>query len=54
MYVGTEIPKALIDESVERALEKNISSEDYYTTLNKHTECTKRRNIITRENYKKD
>ena len=52
--MGTELLKSLIDESVKRALEKTKRSEDYYKILNKHTECTKRCNIITRDKYKKD
>ena len=35
-------------------MEKNKSSEEYYKNLNKHTECTKCYDKITRDNYKKD
>ena len=52
--MGSELLKSLIDESVQRALEKNKLSEDYYKNLNKHTECTKCYDKITRDNYKKD
>ena len=52
--MGTELLKSLIDESVKRALEKNKLSEEYYKYLNKHTECTKCFDKITRDNYKKD
>ena len=54
MDLGSELPKSLIDESVKRALEKNKLSEEYYKKLNKHTECTKCFDKITRDNYKKD
>ena len=52
--MGAELLKSLIDESVKRALEKNKLSEEYYKNLNKHTECTKCFDKITRDNYKKD
>ena len=52
--MGTELLKSLIDESVKRALENNKLSEEYYKNLNKHTECTKCFDKITRDNYKKD
>ena len=35
-------------------MEKNKLSEEYYKNLNKHTQCTKCYNKITRDNYKKD
>ena len=54
MGLGSELIKSLIDESVQRALEKSKLSEDYYKNLNKHTQCTKCYDKITRDNYKKD
>ena len=50
----SELLKSLIDESVQRVLEKNKLSEEYYKNLKKHTQCTKCYNRITRDNYKKD
>ena len=52
--MGSELLKSLIDESVQRALAKNKLSEEYYKNLNKHTQCTKCYDKITRDNYKKD
>ena len=52
--MGSELLKSLIDESVQRVLEKNKSSEEYYKNLNKHTQCTKCYDKITRDSYKKD
>ena len=52
--MGSELLKSLIDESVQRALTKNKSSEDYYKNLNKHTQCTKYYDKITQDNCKKD
>ena len=54
MDMGTELLRSLIDESVRCALEKNKLSQEYYKNLNKHTECTKCFDKITRNNYKKD
>ena len=54
MDLGSELIKSLIDESVQRALEKSKLSEEYYKNLNKHTQCTKCYDKITRDNYKKD
>ena len=54
MNEGTELLKSLRDESVQRVLEKNKTTEEYYKNLNKHTGCTKCRNILIREKYKKD
>ena len=54
MELGSELIKSLIDESVQRALEKSKLSEEYYKNLNKHTQCTKCYDKITRDNYKKD
>ena len=54
MDLGSELLKSLIDESVQRVLEKNKLSEEYYKNLNKHTQCTKCYNKITRDNYQKD
>ena len=54
MDLGSELLKSLIDESVQRALEKSKLSEEYYKNLNKHTQCTKCYDKITRDNYKKD
>ena len=53
MDVGSEIFKSLVDESVQRALEKNKSLNEYYKNLNKHTQCTKCYDKTTRDNYKK-
>ena len=36
MNDGIELPESLIDESVQRVLEKNKSSEEYYKKVNKH------------------
>ena len=52
--MGSKHLKSLIDGSVQRALEKNKSSEEYYKNLNKHTECTKCYDKIPRDKYKKD
>ena len=54
MDMGSELLKTLIDEAVQRVLEKDKSSEEYYKNLNKHTQCTKCYDKITRHNYKKD
>ena len=54
MDLGSELLKSLIDESVQRVLEKNKLSDEYYKNLNKHTQCTKCYDKITRDNYKKD
>ena len=54
MDMGSELLKSLTDESVQRAFEKNKSSEEYYKKLNKHTECTKCYDKVTRDNYKED
>ena len=54
MDVGSELLKSLIDDSVQRALEKKKSSEEYYKKLNKHTECSKCHDKITHDNYRKD
>ena len=54
MDMGSELLKSLIDESVQRVLEKNKSSEEYYKNLNKHTQCSKCYDKITRDNYNKD
>ena len=53
MDVSSELLKSLIDDSVQRALEKK-SSEEYYKNLNKHTQCSKCHDKITHDNYKKD
>ena len=50
----SELLKSLIDESVQRALEKSKLSEEYYKNLNKHTQCTKCYDKITSDKYKKD
>ena len=52
--MGSELLKSLIDESVQRALKKNKSTQEYYKNLEKHTECTKCYDKITRDIYKKD
>ena len=52
--MGSELIKSLMDESVQRVLEKNKLSEEYYKNLNKHTQCSKCCDKITRDNYKKD
>ena len=52
--MSSEPLKSLKDESIQRALVKNKSSEEYYKNLNKHTQCTKCYDKITRDNYKKD
>ena len=54
MDVSSEPLKSLIDDSVQRALEKKKSSEEYYKNLNKHTQCSKCHDKITHDNYKKD
>ena len=54
MDVSSELLKSLIDDSVQRALEKKKSSEEYYKNLNKHTQCSKCHDKITQDNYKKD
>ena len=54
MEVGSDLLKFSIDESVQRVLEKNKTSEGQYKKLTKHTECTPCHNIITRESFKKD
>ena len=54
MDLGSELLKSLLDESVQRALEKNKLSEEYYKNLNKHTQCSKCYDKITHDNYKKD
>ena len=48
--MGSELLKSLIDESVQRVLEKNKSSEEYYKILN-NVKCYDK---ITREKSKKD
>ena len=53
MNIGFGLLKPLIDESVQRVLEENKSSEEYYKNFNKH-ECTECHTILTRDNYKKD
>ena len=54
MDVSAELLKSFIDDSVQRALEKKKSSEEYYKNLNKHTQCSKCHDKITHDNYKKD
>ena len=54
MDMTSELLKSLIDESVQRALEKSKLSEEYYKNLNKHTQCTKCYDKKTRDNYKQD
>ena len=54
MDLGFKLLKSLIDESVQRVLEKNKLSEKYYKDLNKHTQCSKCYDKKTRDNYKKD
>ena len=54
MDLGSELLKSLLDESVQRALEKNKLSGEYYKNLNKHTQCSKCYDKITHDNYKKD
>ena len=54
MDLGFELLKSLIGEYVQRVLEKNKLSEEYYKNLNKHTQCSKCYDKITRDNYKKD
>ena len=54
MDVSSELLKSLIDDSVQRALEKKKSSEEYYKNLNKHTQCSKCHEKITHDNYTKD
>ena len=54
MNDGVELPNSSIDESVQRVLEKNKTSEDKFENLNEHGECTKCLTIITRDNYKKN
>ena len=54
MDLGSEVLKSLIDDSIQRALEKKKSTEEYYKNLNKHTHCSKCYDKITHDNYKKD
>ena len=54
MDITSALLKSLIDEYIQRALEKNELSEELYKNLNKHTECTKCFDKITRDNYKKN
>ena len=52
--MGSEVLKSLIDDYIQRALEKKKSTEDYYKNLNRHTQCSKCYDKITHDNYKKD
>ena len=54
MDMTSELLKSLIDDSVQRALEKKKLSEEYYKNLNKHAQCSKCLDKITHDNYKKD
>ena len=54
MDMDSQLLKSLINDSAQRALEKNKSSEECFKISNEHTECTKCFDILTRDKYKKD
>ena len=44
----------IIEQAVQKALQTNQNTTNYYKNMNKHKKCSKCFTVITTENYKKD
>ena len=44
----------IIEQAIQKALQTNQNTTNYYKNMNKHKKCSKCSILITTENYKKD
>ena len=44
----------IFEQAIQKALQTNQNTTNYYKNMNKHKKCSKCSTLITTENYKKD
>ena len=54
MGINPDYLNLIIEQAVQKALQTNQNTTNYYKTINKHKKCSKCFTVITTENHKKD